>query len=291
MQAGNDPGFRKKCSVRNLQVRQPTKILIYLFHDFSTLAKPRMFDKIFFHLIFMVLLLASVPNGASAQHSCADNHLALTPAPLQEEWAVEWWMPRHEQKLSEEGRESAEILLIGDSITHGWENTGKDTWETYFGEYRTYNIGYSGDRTENVLWRFEHGEIDGIDPGIAVVMIGTNNTGHRQDPSECTAKGVELIVDQIKQKLPNTHILLLAIFPRNDSPNGEFKKLNTEINERIATLGNRKNVEFLNFNNAFLDVNGSLSKSIMPDLLHPNEEGYRIWAEVMKPVIEDQLNR
>jgi beta-glucosidase len=238
----------------------------------------------------MFLFFAAAPDSGSAQSGCPDNHLAVTPAPLQEEWAVEWWMPRHEQKLVEKGRESAKILLIGDSITHGWENTGKEVWEQYFSEYGTYNIGYGGDRTENVLWRFEHGEIDGIDPDVAVLMIGTNNTGHRQDAPECTSKGVELIIDQLRQKLPDTHILLLAIFPRNDSPNGEFKKLNAEINDRIAALGNRENVEFLNINNAFLDDDGTLPESIMPDLLHPNEDGYKIWAQVLKPSIESHLN-
>lgn len=242
-------------------------------------------------ILYFSLILLFVPISSEAQNSCSNDHLALTPAPLQEEWAVEWWMPRHEEKLAEEGRESAEILLIGDSITHGWENTGKDTWETYFGEYSTYNIGYSGDRTENVLWRFEHGEIDEIDPEAAVVMIGTNNTGHRQDPPECTAKGVELIVDQIKQKLPDTQILLLAIFPRDATPKGELRQLNAEINERIKELDKKENVTFLNMNNAFLDDDGNLTEDIMPDLLHPNEEGYRIWAEVMKPVIDDQFNR
>ena len=247
-----------------------------------------MTDNILFS--FMLLVFTTTPFSSSAQFSCPDSHLTLTPAPLQEEWAVEWWMPRHEQKLAEEGRESAEILLIGDSITHGWENTGKEVWEQYFGEYSTYNIGFGGDRTENVLWRFEHGEIDGIHPEVAVLMIGTNNTGHRQDAPECTARGIGLIVEQLSQKLPDTHILLLAIFPRNDSPNGEFKKLNAEINERIAALGNRENVEFMNINNAFFDDDGALPESIMPDLLHPNEDGYKIWAEVMKPAIEDHLN-
>ena len=249
-----------------------------------------MIDKIIFYLMFLALLLVSIPDNASAQQTCTDDHLALTPAPLQEEWAVEWWMPRHEQKLAEDGRESAKILLIGDSITHGWENTGKDIWEEYFGDYSTYNIGYSGDRTENVLWRFEHGEIDGVNPKLAIVMIGTNNTGHRQDAPECTAKGVELIVDQLNQKLPGTAILLLAIFPRDATPEGEMRQLNTKINERIKELDGRENVSFLNINSAFLDEKGNLAEDIMPDLLHPNEDGYRIWAKAMKPAIEDHLD-
>lgn len=244
-----------------------------------------------FSVIVSAVLIMSNFNSASAQQSCPENHPALTPAPLQEEWAVEWWMPRHEQKLEEEGRETAKILLIGDSITHGWENTGKDVWESYFSEYKTYNIGYSGDRTENVLWRFEHGEIDDINPKVAMVMIGTNNTGHRQDAPECTAKGVEMIVDQIKQKLPETRILLLAIFPRDATTSGELRQLNTQINDRIKNLGEKENITFLNVNDAFLNDEGTLSADIMPDLLHPNEKGYKIWAEAMKPVIKSQLNR
>lgn len=241
--------------------------------------------------LLLLLLFTTVPFAVSAQFSCPDDHTTLTPAPLQEEWAVEWWMPRHEQKLAEEGRETAEILLIGDSITHGWEDTGKEVWEQYFGEYGTYNIGFGGDRTENVLWRFEHGEIDGINPEVAVVMIGTNNTGHRQDAPECTAQGIEFIVDRLKEKLPETHILLLAIFPRADSPDGKLNKLNTQINSRIQDLDNQENVTFLNLNDAFLDDNGTLPEHIMPDLLHPNEKGYKIWAEALKPEVEKYLNR
>jgi beta-glucosidase len=242
-------------------------------------------------LLFMSLLFMTLHLDALAQHSCTSDHPALTPAPLQEEWAVEWWMPRHEQKLVEEGRESAKILLIGDSITHGWENTGKNVWPEYFGEYTTYNIGYSGDRTENVLWRFEHGEIDGINPKIAVVMIGTNNTGHRQDPPECTAKGVEMIVGQVQQKLPDTRILLLAIFPRDAAPDGELRQLNSQINDRINALNEEKSVTYLNINDAFLDDDGNLPEDIMPDLLHPNDEGYKIWAEAMKPTVDNLINR
>ncbi len=214
---------------------------------------------------------------------CPPNSEALTPAPLEEPWAVEWWMPRHNEKLNEDGRENAEILLIGDSITHGWENTGKDIWSEIFGDFQTYNIGYSGDRTENVLWRFEHGEIDGIHPKVAVLMIGTNNTGHRQDSAECTAEGIRQIVHRINEKLPDTHLILLAIFPRGATPDHELRLLNEEINHQIEPLGNLENVTFLNLNHHFLTDDGLLTEEIMPDMLHPNETGYRIWADTLHP--------
>lgn len=238
--------------------------------------------------VLLLLIPFFACNQSNAQ-TCSDDAPALTPATLQEEWAVEWWMPRHEAKLTEEGRENARLLLIGDSITHGWEDAGKNVWNEYFSEYGTYNLGYSGDRTENVLWRLQHGEVDGISPELAILMIGTNNTGHRQDPAACTAKGIEMILDELKERLPETEILLLAIFPREASPDGELRQLNNEINERIKKFANDEHVTFLNINETFLDEEGVLSKEIMPDLLHPNEYGYKLWAEAMMPKIEELL--
>lgn len=238
--------------------------------------------------IFLFSILCLTYGNINAQ-TCSDDALALTPTTLQEEWAVEWWMPRHEAKLTEEGREDARLLFIGNSITHGWENTGKEVWEEYYTDYGGYNIGFSGDRTENVLWRFEHGELEGINPELAILMIGTNNTGHRQDPAECTTAGIEMILNEIKDRLPETKILLLAIFPREASPDGELRQLNNEINQKIEKFADGEDVHFLNINDTFLDENGILSEEIMPDLLHPNEYGYRLWAEAMQPKIVELL--
>lgn len=235
-----------------------------------------------------VVLLGWTPVGAvPVIETCPENAPALTPAPLEEEWAIEWWMPRHEEKLTEDDRETADVLFVGDSITHGWETTGKAVAEDYFSGFSIYNIGYSGDRTENVLWRFEHGEIDGISPEVAVLMIGTNNTGHRQDPPECTAKGIETILDKMENKLPDTHVLLLAIFPRSESPDDELRELNEEINNRIRGFGSREYVTFVNINDVFLTEECVLTEEIMPDELHPNEYGYKLWAEEMLPMIRE----
>lgn len=245
--------------------------------------------KVLFLRFLPVLFLCISVHSALAQ-TCPDDAFALTPATLQEEWAVDWWIPRHEAKLEEEGREDAKLLFIGDSITHGWEDKGKTVWDEYYAPYGAYNIGFSGDRTENVLWRFEHGELDGIDPDLAILMIGTNNTGHRQDPAECTAKGIELILDQLKNRLPDTEVLLLAIFPRDASPEGELRQLNNKINDRVKEFADRDRVHYLNINDVFLDENGMLSEEIMPDLLHPNEYGYQLWAEAMQPKIDELLD-
>lgn len=241
-------------------------------------------------LPFLFLFCITLSTACSAQ-TCSDDALALTPATLQEEWAVEWWMPRHEAKLTEEGREDARLLFIGDSITHGWEDGGKTVWDEYYSEYGGYNIGYGGDRTENVLWRLQHGEVEGIDPDVAILMIGTNNTGHRQDPPECTARGIEMILSELKERLPETKILLLAIFPREASPNGELRQLNNEINDKIEEFADGEQVFFLDINNTFLNDEGVLTEEIMPDLLHPNEYGYQLWAEAMQPTLDELLEK
>ncbi len=203
------------------------------------------------------------------------------------EWAQSWWMPRHEEKLAERKEMGqVDLLMIGDSITHGWENTGRKTWDKYYAKRKTLNIGFSGDRTEQVLWRFAHGEIDEISPKLAIVMIGTNNAGHRKDPAEQTAAGIKAIVNQLRGRLPKTKVLLLAIFPRGEGKEDELRELNKATNEIVAELADDENVFFLDINSKFLEDGGRLPKSIMPDLLHPNAKGYEIWAEAMEPTIK-----
>lgn len=237
--------------------------------------------------LLSILITACGESGAQTVQTCPNDAPALTPAALQEEWAVEWWMPRHEDKLNEEGRGDAKLLFIGDSITQGWETAGKKVWDKYYVDLGGYNIGFSGDRTENVLWRFQHGELEGINPELAVLMIGTNNTGHRQDSATCTAKGIEMILDELNERLPETKVLLLAIFPREASADGELRQLNHEINQQIEKFADGERIHFLNINDTFLDENGVLSEEIMPDHLHPNEYGYELWAKAMQAKLEE----
>ncbi|MAR12423.1 MAG: acetylglucosamine-6-sulfatase [Blastopirellula sp.] len=208
---------------------------------------------------------------------------AVEPEVQTAKWAVKWWQPRHEQKLAdkkEQGR--VDLLMIGDSITHGWEGAGKPVWEKYYAKRHAFNIGFSGDRTEQVLWRIDHGEVDDITPRLAVIMIGTNNTGHRQDAPEHTAAGIQAIVDRLHKKLPKTKVLLLGIFPRGATPSDKLRKINDAINQRISKLADDKQVFYLDINETFLGDDGNLPKSIMPDLLHPNRKGYEMWAEAME---------
>jgi len=232
-----------------------------------------------------VLLLAMVAS-ASAEEKIE----ALRPV---DRANAKWWTSRHQEKLDaiKSAEKNIDLVFIGDSITHGWEGKGQELWKEKFSKYNALNLGYSGDRTEHVLWRFEHGELDGYKPKVAVVMIGTNNTGHRQAPAKNTAAGVQAIVEGIHAKHPETKVLLLAIFPRGATTEDKLRVINADTNAMLKGFCKEKDyVEFVDLNPGFLEEDGTLPKSIMPDLLHPNAKGYQIWADAIAPKIDELLN-
>lgn len=239
------------------------------------------------YLILPALFLGGAACGATQEKTIP----ALSPEVQTAAWAQSWWMPRHEQKLAEaqQRKGAVDLLFIGDSITHGWESGGKAVWDEFYAGRRPFNIGFSGDRTEQVLWRFQHGEIDGFTPKVAVVMIGTNNTGHRQDKAEDTSAGVAAILAELKQRSPTTKVLLLAVFPRGATAKDPLRQLNDRINILLKQLADDERVFFLNINSVFLKKDGTLPKAVMPDLLHPNPAGYRLWARAMEPTLRQLL--
>ncbi|MBI1367169.1 MAG: acetylglucosamine-6-sulfatase [Planctomycetes bacterium] len=216
---------------------------------------------------------------------------SVTPAIQTAEWAAAWWKPRHEKKVEEakERGDKIKLLMIGDSITHGWENGGKHLWESYYADRGAFNLGFGGDCTEQVLWRLQHGEVDGLHPDLAVLLIGTNNTGIHDDPAKDTAMGVEAIIKELRTRLPQMKILLLAIFPRGATSDDPKRRVNEQVNALIEKYADHRSVYFLNINKSFLHDDGTLTERIMPDLLHPSPEGYAIWAGAMEPTIKRLL--
>lgn len=210
------------------------------------------------------------------------------------------WVKRHEGFVEIAKRGNVDVLFLGDSITDGWRNDetkrgGKAIWDQHFAPLKAANFGISGDRTQHVLWRLQHGEIDGIKPKVVVLMIGTNNTGFEADkvtpkntPAEA-AEGVRAIVKAIRLKLPATKILLLAVFPRGETPDNPGRKQVVEINKLISRFQDGKFIRYLDIGPKFLTEDGTLSKDIMPDFLHPNPKGYEIWANEIKAPLAKML--
>lgn len=194
----------------------------------------------------------------------------------------------HARFVSQAKQGEGQLVFLGDSITAGWAGNGKDVWAKAFGAYKPLNFGIGGDRTQHVLWRILNGELEGIKPKAAVIMIGTNNSG--ADSAEGIAKGVQLIVETVRTKQPQAKILLLAVFPRGEkpSPNPGRDKLK-KVNEIIARLDDGKNVFFLDIGAKFMQPDGTLTKDIMPDFLHLSPAGYQIWADAIGPKLAELM--
>ncbi|MDR3234183.1 MAG: GDSL-type esterase/lipase family protein [Planctomycetaceae bacterium] len=196
------------------------------------------------------------------------------------------WVKRHAAQVEQMSKGSIELLLIGDSITHGWDSH-KDLYDKYFGPYKPINLGISGDQTQHVLWRLDHLPLDKINPKVAQIMIGTNNIGGNTSTPAETVAGIKAVVVKLQKQYPKLQIIVLKVFPRDEKPDGERRQRVDAINKELpAALKGLKNVELVDINAGFLDKNGTLPKSIMPDFLHPNREGDDYWGKTVEPIIK-----
>lgn len=241
-------------------------------------------------LIVGALMIAVGSSGALAQApaQAPPENAAIRPVPREGPWMI-----RHEAFLERTKQGSVDLLFLGDSITQGWTGRDRDgkgpieVWERYYGPRNAANFGIGGDRTQHVLWRLENGEVDGIKPKVAVLMIGTNNS--RDNSSAEIAEGVKAIVKSLRTKLPETKILLLGVFPRGAKP-AEIRDKLAAVNSEVAKLDDGKMVKYLDIGKNFLNDDGTISKDVMPDYLHLSRKGYRIWADAMEPTLWSMLD-
>ncbi len=196
------------------------------------------------------------------------------------------WLMRHEAVNADVRKGNVNLLWIGDSIVENWDDQGKATWDTYYAHRGSANLGIGGDRTEHLLWRLDHGNIDGISPKLAIVMMGQNNGS--TNTAEEIAEGVTAIVTKLRDKLPDTKILLLGIFFRGEHPNEEQKRL-ARTNEIVSKLADDKVVFYMNINSIFLNPDGSIPAALMPDFEHPSAEGHKVWAETIEPKVSELM--
>lgn len=181
-----------------------------------------------------------------------------------------------------------DLEFIGDSITQGWETPGRAVWQEFYGKRKAINFGVSGDQTQHVLWRFEHGQLDGIHAKVAVVMIGTNNSNKDDNTEADILEGVTAIVNQIRSRQPETKVILMGIFPRGNTFSVQRGKI-LQVNEALARLDDGKNIFYIDIGPQLIENDGSIARSMMRDYLHPAEGGYRIWAQAMEPRIKQIL--
>jgi len=228
-----------------------------------------------------------VLSGISARLGAKEpqTHSATTPMSRQVD---NWWKARHEGFNKRAVAGDVDLLFIGDSITQGWESDGKEAWQKYYGDRKAMNIGISGDRTQHVLWRLDHGNVEGISPKLAILMIGTNNSNGKDNTAGEIADGIKAIVARLREKLPMTKVLILAVFPRGEKPNPQREKI-AELNHIVSQLADDKTVFYLDIGKNFLTEDGTLAKDIMPDFLHLSPKAYDLWAKAIEPKVAEVL--
>jgi lysophospholipase L1-like esterase len=177
-----------------------------------------------------------------------------------------------------------DIIFDGDSITDFWQGTGQAIFNDRYRPLNTVDFAISGDRTQHVLWRVNHGELDGLHPKLIMLMIGTNNLGNAS-PEEIEA-GIKAIVDKYRSACPDAHILLLGIFPRGNLATDGARPLIKQINDVISKYDDGDHVIYRDIGGKFLQPDGTLTAEIMPDFLHPSAKGYQIWADAIQDVVD-----
>ena len=200
----------------------------------------------------------------------------------------------HEQLLEKARKGGIDVYFLGDSITRRWGATDYPefltNWNTNFFGWNAANFGWGADRIENILWRVENGELDGVNPKIIVVLAGINNVGTVPGGDarvENITRGLKVLADVCQQKAPGAVIVLTALFPRND--NMAVIPMINRINENLANMADGKKIRYLNLNDKLADKDGKLFEGVSKDKLHPTVKGYQIWADGLKPIFTEIL--
>ena len=222
-------------------------------------------------------------------NSVVSENLASKSIEIEEDW----WSNRH-QTILLGLKTNPNLILVGNSIFHSLEEEDrKEVKAKYLDRYRTLNMGVSGDRTENVIWRLENGALEGISPKVAIVLIGTNNTdgNHYLNISTPTelADGIYKICDLIHRKLPDTEILLMGILPYGYNANLR-NNTNKATNQLISAFPEKNpKIHYIDIGPEYIDKNGKVNKELMPDYLHPNAEGHMLMFKALDSDIKNLM--
>jgi lysophospholipase L1-like esterase len=199
---------------------------------------------------------------------------------------------RHLLKCEAIAKEKFDLIMVGDSITHNFEKPAyQSVWQQYFAPRKAINLGYSGARTENIIWNLQNGELAGQSPKVITLMIGTNNADAKNYPThhsgEQIAGGIKAIIAVMREKCPDAKILLLRCFPGAYGGPGptEHRAVLDAASAIAMKLADDQHVFFCDVNGIYLEADGKIKKELMPDWLHPNPEGARLWAQAMEPLL------
>ena len=266
--------------------------------------------KLIIKLLFLTILSVSIISckQQKKQLSIDENeriNTAIIPVSKLEEDGYNWW-ERHNDILKIKDSLNPEIVLIGNSITHYWggnypplkhadgslrKPNGANSWKATFKDHRVLNLGFGWDRTQNVLWRLDNGEIDSLNPKLVIIHIGSNNTSVTKNARMNTApeivEGISAIYMRVRSKVPKAKIILMEIMPREEKPDNSRRILINEANQLLKKFASENTIELVDITENMLTSDGMLSKNIAPDFCHPNDAGYQIWGNALQPYINN----
>lgn len=247
-------------------------------------------------LVIASMLLATATSPLTPRLTAASQHAAPAPgradqpAPRTDQNSIS----AHADLVAKAKTGRIDVYFVGDSITRRWGALDYPellaNWRSNFFGWNAANFGWGADRIENILWRLENGELEGVRPRIIVILAGTNNVGSEPGGAEKIAnitRGLKAIVDACQRRAPDATIILTAIFPRND--NMAVLPEIDRINAYLASLADGRKIRFVNVNDKLADKDGRLFGGMTRDMLHPTVKGYQIWADALKPILLELL--
>ena len=202
-------------------------------------------------------------------------------------WLIsEEWKAHHERHLHTPARVNAKLIFLGDSITEGW--SAAPAYRESFGKYSPFNMGIVNDMTQNVLWRIEHGALDGTQPKVVVLMIGVNNLAGGFTPEQ-TSNGVRAILTAIQTRVPNARILVLGVLPARQDAANPLRQTIKDTNQLLQGQAKPGKVEVRDLGAVMLEPDGSISKATMRDFIHPTAEGFARLSQALAPHLDSLM--
>ena len=238
------------------------------------------------HLIGFICGL-TLFSSISFAHDAKISGTTPSPRTIEYSWmSVDAWnkMQAEDVAIAEKG--GVDLLFVGDSITAGWN---WDIWQKNFSQYNPANFGVGGDHTGNLLWRLQHGDKGKLKPKVVVLLIGVNNFGHLNETPEQVFAGIKAVVKTLRKNYPKAKILVNGVFPFEESLTSPKRAMVKEVNSLVTKLDDNKHIFVKDYGPLLLQADGSISKEVMGDFLHPTPKGYQIWVDAMLPDIQQLI--
>lgn len=231
------------------------------------------------------LILASAFSFASEDLTPSGTN--PTPRTKEFSWmSIDTWNKMYAEDIAVAEQGGVDLLFVGDSITAGWN---WDIWQKNFAQYHPANFGIGGDHTGNLLWRLKYGHAEKLKPKAVVLLIGVNNFGHLNETPKQVAEGIKACVNLLRKIYPDAKILVNSVFPFEEQATSPKRTMVKEANALVAKLNDNKHVFVKDYGSNFLQPDGSISKEVMGDFLHPTAKGYQIWVDAMLPDIQQLM--